>query len=136
MPKKNKFMHEIMPVHSFMDWPVWFSCLTLKHHLEYSIYTIVNLFICFARIHDSKIHVRDFYSGRNDRQNNNDIRQQPSVSRIPSRRQPTRSKSDSRLNGRWIWPHTCSLQILVSRSERMYVDSKINTHVVDLSEHV
>ncbi|XP_048734991.1 serine/arginine repetitive matrix protein 2-like isoform X3 [Ostrea edulis] len=38
-------------------------------------------------------------SGRNDRQNNNDIRQQPSVSRIPSRRQPTRSKSDSRLNG-------------------------------------
>nr|XP_022332940.1 serine/arginine repetitive matrix protein 2-like isoform X4 [Crassostrea virginica] len=38
-------------------------------------------------------------SGRNDRQNNNDIRQQPSVTRIPSRRQPTRSKSDSKLNG-------------------------------------
>eukprot|EP00105_Crassostrea_gigas_P016564 XP_011433995.1 PREDICTED: serine/arginine repetitive matrix protein 1-like isoform X3 [Crassostrea gigas] len=38
-------------------------------------------------------------SGRNDRQNNNDIRQQPMVTRIPSRRQPTRSKSDSKLNG-------------------------------------
>lgn len=46
------------------------------------------------------LFVFNSYSGRNDRQNNNDIRQQPMVTRIPSRRQPTRSKSDSKLNGR------------------------------------
>lgn len=46
------------------------------------------------------LFVFNSYSGRNDRQNNNDIRQQPMVTRIPSRRQPTRTKSDSKLNGR------------------------------------
>lgn len=45
------------------------------------------------------LFVFNFNSGRNDRQNNNDIRQQPMVTRIPSRRQPTRSKSDFKLNG-------------------------------------
>ena len=57
-----------------------------------------------------QVSVFDFNSGRNDRQNNNDIRQQPSVTRIPSRRQPTRSKSDSKLNGRNGSPITLKQQ--------------------------
>ena len=57
-----------------------------------------------------QVSVIDFNSGRNDRQNNNDIRQQPSVTRIPSRRQPTRSKSDSKLNGRNRSPITLQQQ--------------------------